>query len=173
VKNTFEISFNNSVFTDISINVTGIGSRTIMPGAKATFSFNANPGQVVYSASTAGKTTQGGQVGLLMVWNETLNVASKSSEAINLIIGPAYFFLYLKNLGISRLTPLYVNYGTVEQTQVSLSPTIMSPIILAITRLLPIPKYACIRNSHRNLTYFGKTGRILRFPIRTTRRLHS
>jgi hypothetical protein len=117
VKNTFEISFNNSVFTDISINVTGIGSRTIKPGAKETFSFNANPGQVIYSASTSGKTSQGGQVGLLMVWNETVNVASKSSETINLIIGPAHFYLYLKNSGISRLTSLYVNYGTVDQTQ--------------------------------------------------------
>ncbi len=118
VKNAFEISFSNAVFTAIIIDVTGIiDSRTIQPGAKETFQFASNPGQVIYSASTSGKTSQGDRVGLNMVWNDTVNVANKSSEAINLIIGPAYFFLFITNSGLSRLTPLYVNWGTVDQTQ--------------------------------------------------------
>ncbi|MBN2088761.1 hypothetical protein JW964_04075 [candidate division KSB1 bacterium] len=117
VKNAFEISFSNAVFTDILINVTGIGSRTIQPGAKETFQFASNPGQVIYSASTSGKTSQGNRVGLNMTWNEKVNVANKSSESVNLIIGPAYFYLYITNSGLSRLTPLYVNWGTVDQTQ--------------------------------------------------------
>lgn len=117
VKNAFEISFNNSVFTTITINVTGFNSRTITPGTTTTFTFNNNPGQVIYTASTSGTNSQGGQVGLNMIWNETVNVSGKANETINLIFGPAYFFLYIKNSGLSRLTPLYVNWGTVEQTQ--------------------------------------------------------
>lgn len=113
----FKISFTNSVFTEISITVQNLDPRTIKAGATETFEFNKNPGQITYNASTSGKSAQNGQVGLLITWNESLNVTNKTEESINLITGPAHFFLYIKNSGKSRLTPLYVNWGTVEQTQ--------------------------------------------------------
>ncbi len=112
-----DLTFSNAVYTDISLNVSGQGSQTIPPGGSFTYKFQSNPGSVSYSASTSGKTAQGGQVGLLITWNYTIDVSGKRFESAQLITNPDLFFIYIRNAGTVRLTPFYVNYGLVDQTR--------------------------------------------------------
>jgi hypothetical protein len=116
VVNKFEVTFTNNVFTDITLNVTGQSVQIIQPSQSLVLTLPKNPGTLVYSAFTSGKTAQGAQVGLGIEWGTSVDVTGMASYAIDLNVNADLFFLYIKNSGHSTFTPLYVNYGTTEQT---------------------------------------------------------
>lgn len=117
VVHPFSLTIENTVFTSISITVTGHAERTIAPSASTTFDFPSNPSSVFYSASTSGRTAQGTRIGLLVTWSNSLSVAADRSRTVSLVISPDLFFIRFRNSGVSYLTPFYVNYGLVSQTR--------------------------------------------------------
>ena len=113
----FTLTFNNPLYTDIEVTVTGKGKKTVPVGGSANFQFDNNPGTISFYAQTSGKTTQGTQVGLLMSWTYSdLDVSGFESKSYDLVLTSAYFFLYMRNNGGANLNPLYVNYGLSDQT---------------------------------------------------------
>jgi PKD repeat protein len=110
---TTDVTFNNPVFTDIYITINN-DTRVIEPEGSVTF-YGIPGNSFTYSAYTSGKTTTGTQVGLLMTWNNTINI-SGGTASYNLVINNTVFFLYMRNYGTHTLTPLYVNYGLSNQS---------------------------------------------------------
>jgi hypothetical protein len=108
-----DITFNNPIFTDIYITLNGI-TQTIYPGNSVTF-YSVQGSSVSYSAYTYGVTTIGSQIGLELDWNYTINLPG-GPVSYNLVTSSDYFFLYMRNYGTHVLTPLYVNYGSSEET---------------------------------------------------------
>ncbi len=108
------ISFVNKSYTDMTItfnNTTQVAS----PGQIAVFS--GSPGTFASgSALTSGKTSQGTQVGLELIWNLSEQFPSSGNQTINVNVSSNYFFIYLKNSGSTPLENFYVNYGTIEET---------------------------------------------------------
>jgi hypothetical protein len=115
-ENPFTLTFNNPLFTDITIEVDGHSTKTAPVGGSATFEYEGNPGSISYYAYTNGQTSQGGQIGLKIIWDYTHDVSGLSSKTYNLNVGSAFFFIYLTNSGGANLNPFYVNYGRSEQT---------------------------------------------------------
>ena len=115
-QNPLTITFNNTAFTDISITISGLGTKLAPIGGSAVFTFTSNPGTFVYHAETSGKTSGGAQVGLKMLWDYTKNVSGQTSVIYNLQISADYFFIYMQNSGTGTLSPIYVNYGKTDQT---------------------------------------------------------
>ena len=112
----FVLTFNNLAYTDISVTVSGYGTKTAVVGGSALFTLPANPGTFTFSAQTAGYTTGGTQIGELVVWGETKNVSGMPSATYNLNVSSTLFFLRMQNSGTVSLSPLYVNYGLIAQT---------------------------------------------------------
>lgn len=116
VENAFVLTFNNPLFTDIEITVSGYGTQTAEPGGSAVFNFPSNPGTITYHAETSGQTTSGSQVGELIEWNYTIDVSDQSSYTLNLVINSDYFFIYVQNNSDHDFYPFYVNYGSYYET---------------------------------------------------------
>lgn len=119
IENAFPVTFINTIFTPISITVQSVPA-TIQPGDSVTYTFTTNPGSLVYSAETSGKTSGGAQIGLKLIWGGAsypIDVSSYSYYRLRLIIGSSYFFLYMKNSGTKTLGPLDVNYGLTDQSR--------------------------------------------------------
>ncbi len=115
-ENPFTLTFNNPLFTDITIEVTGQGTKTAPVGGSATFEYEGNPGSISCYAYTNGKTDQGSQIGLKIVWNIDDDVSGLDEKNYNLIISDTYFFIYMQNNGSAYLAPLCVNYGLSDVT---------------------------------------------------------
>ncbi len=112
----FPITFNNTVYTDIDITISGYGTKVAPPGGNVTFNLSGNPGSFTYHAETAGYTTGGTRIGKLVTWDYTNDVSGLTSATYNLNVGSSLFFLRMQNSGTVDLNPLYVNYGTTAQT---------------------------------------------------------
>jgi hypothetical protein len=116
IRHPYALTFRNQVHTDIALSVQGQPGVQVVPAGQArTLLYQVSPGSVDYSGSTSGRTTQGTQVGLLMVWDYTLFTAGRR-DTVDLFIDPAYFFVYVQNAGTLSLNSFYVNYGLVAQT---------------------------------------------------------
>ncbi len=116
VENAFVLTFNNPLFTDIEITVTGYGTQIAEPEGSAIFNFPSNPGIITYHAETSGQTTTGSQVGLLIEWDYALNVSGQSSYILDLNINSDYFFIYVQNNSDHDFYPFYVNYDSYYET---------------------------------------------------------
>ena len=116
VENAFVLTFNNPLFTDIMITVSGYGTQTAEPGSSAVFDFSSNPGTIIYHAETSGQTTSGSQVGLLIEWDYAIDLSGQSSYTLDLNISSNYFFIYVQNSSDHDFSPFYVNYGSSYQT---------------------------------------------------------
>jgi len=99
----YTVTFFNPVYTPITINVDGFNATTIDVGDRANFSFTANPSSVHYTASTAGETTDGYQLGVEILWEETIDVSGYDSPTFNLNVNSDYFFMAVKNTGTYNL----------------------------------------------------------------------
>lgn len=110
-----QLTFNNTVFTPITITVNGYGTRVIQPSQNTTYVIPQTDITYTYSASTMGTTDVGSQIGLELIWEDTNNI-SGSTYTINLVVSSNYFYIYMQNNGAHSLSPLYVNYGTSNQT---------------------------------------------------------
>jgi hypothetical protein len=118
VVNKIDITFVNHAFTTLSLSVDQSNlSAEISAGASRTWTYDRNPGTITYHASTSGETSSGNPIGLEISWNFSDDVAGYQTFTINLNVSSDIFFLYMINNGTTTLTPLYVNYGTTEQTQ--------------------------------------------------------
>jgi hypothetical protein len=115
----FTLTFINSTFTPITLSVGGTPANGPLAagGGAATFSWNGGrPSTVTYHGSTSGMSTQGTQIGALIAWDYTFSPAFAAADTVTMYVLPSHFFLRLQNTGFSTLAPLYVNYGTVNQT---------------------------------------------------------
>ncbi len=113
---SFPITFNNMVYTDIDITISGYGTKIAPPGGNVTFTLSGNPGSFTYHAETAGYTTGDIRIGELVVWDYTKDVSGLLSVTYNLNVSSTLFYLRIQNSGTVDLGPLYVNYGTTAQT---------------------------------------------------------
>ena len=113
----FIITFKNSLYTDITVTLTGKGTDVVSPGDSITFTLNDNPGTFSYTAETSGETSTGGQIGLLITWDYSdIDVSALESKTITLILSSSYFFMKMQNTGTVDLNPIYVNYGLADET---------------------------------------------------------
>ncbi len=108
-----DVTFYNPGYKNVYITI-GANTQIISPGESVTF-YQVTGTSASYSAYTSGTTSSGSQVGIKLTWNEVLKL-SGGTASYNLNISSDYFFLYYTNEGSDNLTPLYVNYGTTEQT---------------------------------------------------------
>jgi PKD repeat protein len=108
-----DVTFYNPTYTSIYITLNG-STQTILSGSSVTF-YSVPGYSASYYAYTNGKTTSGTQVGLLIEWSNIISLPG-GSLSYNLNITNDYFFLYIKNDGTHTLSPIYVNYGTWNET---------------------------------------------------------
>lgn len=111
----YTVTFFNPVYTPITINVDGFNATTIDVGDRVNFSFTANPSSVHYTASTKGETTDGYQLGIEILWEETIDVSGYDSPTFNLNVNSDYFFMAVKNIGTYNLDTWSINNGTEYQ----------------------------------------------------------
>jgi hypothetical protein len=111
----FKAKFTNQLFTDIEITVQNYGTKTISPGATVTFDIYSRDGDYSFYAKTCGKNSDGDQLGQLVEWDYTLNIAG-DEHTTDLITDGGIFFIKMRNEGTHTLTPLYVNYDSADQT---------------------------------------------------------
>lgn len=108
------LTYINDTYTTISITANN-QTQTIAPGANIVYT--GTPGTTLNaSASTSGKTTSGGQVGLLLSWTLSNTFPSSGDYPTKLDAGNNYFFLKIINKSSLTMTRLYVNYGLQPQT---------------------------------------------------------
>ncbi len=107
-------TFSNSVFTDIRITYNGI-TKTIEPGRSVVFAGSPNSSGS-YRAETSGRTNQGTQVGLLMVWEENFTFPASGNATTNLVLSPSFFFLRVTNQSSRNIERILVNYQLSSQT---------------------------------------------------------
>lgn len=115
VPKPFLAKFKNMLYTDISIEVDGYGSKVIVPGETVTFKIDKDDQSYHYEAETYGTTASGAQIGLAVDWQRTRDI-SGDSYTTNLITNNDLFFLKMRNNGYHESSPLYVNYGFSDQT---------------------------------------------------------
>lgn len=109
-----DVTFHNNVFTDVTVSVDG-ETRTVPFDRSITY--EAVKGfQTTYFAGTSGKTAEGVIVGESIYWFDLLDL-NGSSMKVDLDLSREYVYLYLTNEGNHDLAPLYVNYGTTDQTR--------------------------------------------------------
>jgi len=104
--------FNNPTWTEIDITVNGV-TKTIPIDGSVMF-LNFDNSSMSYYAETSGLTAGNTQVGLLIYWDNTVDLIEYSSW--NLIITSEFVFFNVTNYGYDDLNPFYVNYGTTEQS---------------------------------------------------------
>ena len=106
---TASLTFNNSVFTPVSITV-GSSTQTCAAGSSVTFTGVPKSATQPYTASTSGTTSSLSQVGLMLNWNNTADTSS-GTGSMTLTSGANYFFIYMTNNASYNAQNLYVNYG--------------------------------------------------------------
>ena len=111
----FVLQLKNTVFTDITLSISGFSDEVLSPGDSINYLFTENPGSVTYYGETSGKTTSGSVVGIPIYWSQTINT-NNPFRKISLVIKSDLFFAYMRNNGSAALSPVYVNYGRAEQT---------------------------------------------------------
>jgi len=116
LSNPYQVSFRNTVFTDITVTIAGQSAQNIRPNATVAFSIPGSTSSLSYFATTSGTTNVGSQVGLKVTWNNPVDLSAGKNISIDLAINPQIFFLYITNSGLRNLTSVYVNYGLVSQT---------------------------------------------------------
>lgn len=109
------LTFNNTIFTPITLTVNGYGTRVIQANQSTTYAIDQADGSYSYTASTMGTTDTGTQIGLELLWADT-NAITGPTYTINLIVSNTYVYFYLQNNGTHSLSPLYVNYGSQYQS---------------------------------------------------------
>ncbi len=116
IASPFTMTFNNAVFTNLEITVSGQGNHTIEPDGSLELTYSSNPGSITYSAETSGKTTSDTQIGELISWGTSYDVSGLEELTRTLVTSSGKFFIYIINTGTERLTPFYVNYGESDET---------------------------------------------------------
>ncbi|KAA3611080.1 MAG: hypothetical protein D8M58_13985 [Calditrichaeota bacterium] len=112
------IALENPLFTPMEITLTNYGTKTANPGETVSFIITAqNPGTVNITASTYGKTSVGDLIGSMMGWDFNLDVSGLSTVSRQLGLTQDYIFYYVNNSSATNLTPFWVNYESVEQTE--------------------------------------------------------
>ena len=118
----YDITFNNNTYTQIDMTVTGLASYDIPAGGNHTFHYDNNPGSINIYGTTSGKTNTGNPIGetlYFIINNHT--TTGYNSHTFELNILSDYFFMYMSNNGPVSVGPLYVNYGTADQTYDNIS----------------------------------------------------
>ena len=116
ISNAFPVTLINTTFTTMTITV-GSSQKSVVPGDSAVFTLSYNPGSLTYTAFTSGTTSSGTQVGVKLYWGGTaIDVSTLAVYRTRLVVSSSYFFLYMNNTGKTTLGPVYVNYGTSDQT---------------------------------------------------------
>ena len=102
------ITYTNDTYTPISINV---GGSTAIINPSSSVSFSGGAGTAVnVSASTAGTTTSGTQVGDLISWSFTDNFPTGGDQLTEpLDVSADYFYLYVINKLTSNINSIVVN----------------------------------------------------------------
>lgn len=111
-----EIELENPLFTPMEITIINYETKTANPGEKISFLLNGNPGTINITAETYGKTNSGTQIGLKMVWDFDLDITGLSVISRKLSLSKDFFFIFITNNSSVTLTPLYVNYNTIDKT---------------------------------------------------------
>lgn len=111
----YSVSFFNPVYTDISINVPGIGSQVIPVLNRVNYVYTSNPGNIYYEAVTRGETVNYQTLGLIINWKENINLSNEESPIFDLNISEDYFFLSAINYGVHNLDQWSINYDTQYQ----------------------------------------------------------
>ena len=105
-----DITFNNTTFKDIDIEINGV-EKVIPPDGSVTY-YGLTGYSVDYYATTSGTTTTGTQVGHLLIWDNTIILDSPEIER-DLVISSDYYFLFIENSGLHSFTPLSVGIRNV------------------------------------------------------------
>jgi hypothetical protein len=116
---TAKVTYHNTTFTDVAVNFNG-QQTIITPGMSATFSGTAKT-TFSASASTSGKNSSGGQVGLLMQWDLNGTFPASGTQTIDLNVSGSYFFVKLVNNSGKIISKFYSNYGLQAQTTENLN----------------------------------------------------
>jgi len=114
-KTTSTITINNPTFTTIELTFNG-QSRSIAPGGSVVFT-EEEYSSAYGTATTAGYTTTGTQIGLRLSW--TINdafPAANNNRILTLNTDPDMFFLKIQNVSTKSIQKVYSNYGLAYQT---------------------------------------------------------
>jgi len=108
----YSVSFFNPTYTDISIRVPGQGTQTIPVLNRINYIFDSNPGNINYVATTKGETSGNQTLGLLIRWDENIDLSGEISPIYDLNISEDFFFLSAINYGAHDLDQWSINYNT-------------------------------------------------------------
>lgn len=111
----YSVSFFNPTYTVMDINVPGIGAQQIPILDRVSYVYPSNPGNIFYRASTKGETVNSQQLGLVMEWQENINLSGEDSPIFDLNISADFFFLSAANYGTHYLDNWSINYDTEYQ----------------------------------------------------------
>jgi len=111
----YSVSFFNPTYTDININVPGMGSQIIPVLNRVSYIYNSNPGNLMYQASTKGETVNGQTLGLFISWQDNINLSGEISPIFDLNINEDIFFMSVINYGAHELNKWSINYDTEYQ----------------------------------------------------------
>jgi len=107
------ITFTNNTQTTLDLLIDGTSS-TLAKGSSVTITGFIGD-DVDFHAETSGKTSDGSQVGLKLVWDDLVEVTDQD-QSFPLDISSDYFFLKITNSTTYTFETLYVNYGLADQT---------------------------------------------------------
>jgi PKD repeat protein len=102
-----DLTFINTTYTDIEIEVNGI-SKTIEQDGSVTY-YNLEGESVVYDAYTWATTAQGNQIGWDLYWSNRTVDLEGGEQDLELYIGSAFFFLFITNNGTRTIGPIEVD----------------------------------------------------------------
>ena len=108
VEPTTDVTFYNNTFKDIRITV-DYTEKIIESSGSVTF-YGLEGNSVAYYAETSGQTTSGTQVGLLLYWDNSIDLEGGTLDW-DLNIGSDFYFMRITNNGTHVLTPLEVTQG--------------------------------------------------------------
>ena len=108
----YSVSFFNPTYTNINIRVPGEGNKTIPVLNRVNYLFDSNPGNIKYTATTKGETTGNQILGLLISWDENIDLSGEASPIYDLNISEDFFFLSAINYGSHDLDQWSINYNT-------------------------------------------------------------
>lgn len=106
-----DVTFVNNTHTPIDIEV-GSVFRTIPSGDSVTF-YDLEGNSVDYYAETCQTTSGGGQIGLRLFWDYSIDLPGGAIRR-ELNIGSDFFFLYITNNGTRTIGPVEVDDGDTE-----------------------------------------------------------
>lgn len=110
----WELVLNNTTYTPMSITAGVYGTQVVNPGGSYYYAFTSNPGEINITANTSGTYSDGGVIGIELFWN--FNITPGAYYETDLVLNSDWFFLYYQNNGGVEISPIYVNYGTADET---------------------------------------------------------